>query len=110
MGELSVEPDFRGCAFYNASAEGPREETAVSRIGAEQRAWTRGLFTELARDVGATDPQHLAQQLVVLYDGTMVGASMDRGPAAARVAREVAAGLLDAAVPARPSKRRAPRR
>jgi AcrR family transcriptional regulator len=106
MGELAAEPTFRGCAFYNASAEGPRKETKTSRIGTDHRTWTRELFTELARDAGAADPARLARRLVVLYDGAMVGASMDRDPSAPAVAREMAEVLLDAEVPARAGKRR----
>ena len=109
MGELAAAPGFRGCAFYNASAEGPRQETKASRICDDQRGWTRALFTELARDAGAGDPERLAGQLVVLYDGAMVGASMDRDPSAPAVARQMAEVLLDAAVPARAARRRAPR-
>ena len=106
LGELAAEPTFRGCAFYNASAEGPRQETKASRVCTDQRDWTRALFTELARDAGAADPHRLAGQLVVLYDGAMVGASMDRDPSAPAVAREMAEVLLDAATRARAGKRR----
>jgi AcrR family transcriptional regulator len=96
LAELTGTPGFRGCAFYNATAEstegGPIEEVATAN-----RAWTRGLFTELARDAGARDPAALADQLMLLYDGASVGGRMDHGPAAANVARAVAADLLDAA-------------
>ena len=109
LGELAAEPTFRGCAFYNASAEGPRKETKVSRIGTDQRNWTQALFTELARDAGAPDPDRLGRRLVVLYDGAMAGASMDRNPGPPAVAREMAEVLLDAEVPARAGKRRAPK-
>jgi hypothetical protein len=48
------------------------------------------------------NPEALAAQLVLLYDGSSVGARMDRDPAAAVTARTVAATLLDAATgPAR---------
>src|ERR1700760_3290071 len=47
LGELAGTPGFRGCAFYNATAEspagGPAEEVANAN-----RAWTKGLFYELA--------------------------------------------------------------
>lgn len=96
LAELAAAPGFRGCAFYNATAEstpgGPIEQVANAN-----RAWTRGLFAELARDAGAADPVTLADQLMILYDGSTVGARMDRGPAAARTARTIAAGLLGAA-------------
>ena len=96
LAELAGTPGFRGCAFYNASAEsgpgGPIEEVSTAN-----RAWTRGLFTELAREAGAADPATLAAQLVILYDGSTVGGRMDQSSAAARTARSIAATLLAAA-------------
>jgi AcrR family transcriptional regulator len=96
LAEVAAAPSFRGCAFYNASAEsvpgGP-----VDQVSAANRAWTRGLFTELARDAGAKDPAALADQLMILYDGSTVGARMDQRPGTALTARTVAEGLLDAA-------------
>jgi hypothetical protein len=68
------------------------------------RAWTRGLFTGLAREAGAADPDDLAGQLVLLYDGATVGTSMDRGPRAARQARTMAEALLDAQAPSQRKK------
>jgi AcrR family transcriptional regulator len=96
LAETTASPAFRGCAFYNASAEAPAGG-AVERVCDSNRAWTRGLFVELARDAGAGDPESLAAQLVILYDGTSVGARMDRRPDAAATARTIAAALLDAA-------------
>jgi AcrR family transcriptional regulator len=96
LAELAAAPSFRGCAFYNASAESP-DGGVVQQVCDENRAWTRELFTDLAREAGARDPQALAAQLVVLYDGSSVGARMDRTAAAATTSRAVAAALLDAA-------------
>jgi AcrR family transcriptional regulator len=96
LAEFAAAPTFRGCAFYNASAESPADGV-VQEVCDDYRSWTRGLFTDLARDAGAKDPQALAAQLVILYDGSSVGARMDRTPAAATTSRAVAAALLDAA-------------
>lgn len=96
LAELAVATEFRGCAFYNASAESPAGG-AVEQVSDASRAWTRGLFAELARDAGAADPEGLAAQLVLLYDGSAVGARMDRNPTAAATARAIAATLLDQA-------------
>jgi hypothetical protein len=57
----------------------------------------RSLFAELGRDAGAADPEGLARQLALLYDGATVSARMDRDPGAAVAARAVATILLDAA-------------
>jgi len=97
LGELCAEPGFRGCAFYNASAES-RSGSAAEEVTDEVRAWTRSLFVDLAREAGLAQPERLARQLVLLYDGAGVGARMDRDPGAAAAAREVAAMLVTAAL------------
>jgi AcrR family transcriptional regulator len=96
LAEIAASPEFRGCAFYNASAESTPGST-VEQVCDSSRAWTRALLVDLARDAGAKDPETLAAQLIILYDGSNVGARMDRNPATATVARTVAIALLDAA-------------
>jgi AcrR family transcriptional regulator len=96
LGEIAAEQGFRGCAFVRASAEA-RADGAVKSVCDDNRAWVRALFTELAREAGAAKPADLAGKLVLLYDGAVVSAQMDRDPGAAATARAVAAVLLDAA-------------
>jgi AcrR family transcriptional regulator len=96
LASLAAEPTFRGCAFVNASAESV-PGGAVEMVSDESRAWTRALFTDLAQAAGVADPAGLAAQLVLLYDGAIVGARMDRTPTTAVAARAIAAALLDAA-------------
>jgi len=99
LAERVAEPSFRGCAFVNASAEGPPGDSKVRRVGRGSRAWVRGVFTDLARDLGAPDPDQLGRQLILLYEGATLGASMDRDPSIARDARAMAEALLDAQRP-----------
>lgn len=99
MGELFAEPTFRGCAFVRASAE-VRPGSSVKSVCDDTRAWSRELFTDLAKAAGAKDPARLARQLVLLYDGATVSAHMDRDPTAAAAARTAASVLLDAAISA----------
>jgi AcrR family transcriptional regulator len=94
LAESAVAPSYRGCAFINASAEGPRADSPVTQVTSEMRAWLRALLIELAREAGAADPDQVARQLVLLYDGAAVGAAMDRDPGAAHRARELAALVL----------------
>jgi AcrR family transcriptional regulator len=91
------EARFRGCAFLRASAEG-RTDRGVRDACEDARAWTRGLFTELAAAAGARQPKRLAAELVLLYDGATVSAQMDDNRDAALTARAVATVLLDAAI------------
>jgi len=60
----------------------------------EPRAWVRELFAGLAREAGAADPDGLSAQLVLLYDGSMVGAQLDRSAAPGTAAQAAAAALL----------------
>jgi AcrR family transcriptional regulator len=92
-------PDYRGCAFVSASAEAPRG-SSIEAASDEFRGWLRDLFAELARDAGAADPQGLARQLALVYDGAAVGARMDRDAEIAQVSRAVAGTLIDAALTA----------
>jgi AcrR family transcriptional regulator len=98
QGELFAEPGFRGCAFASASAESPSD--VVEEAAAGYRGWVRGLFTGLAREAGMADPEGLARQLHLLYDGASLSARMDHDPSAAIAARSAAAALLDAALTA----------
>jgi len=98
QGELFAEPGFRGCAFVSASAESPSD--AVEKAAADYRGWVRDLLTGLARDAGVLDPEGLARELHLLYDGASLSARMDHDASAAVAARTAAAALLDAALEA----------
>ena len=96
QGELFTDPEYHGCAFVRASAEAHYGD-AVDHAATTYRAWVRGTFTELATEAGAADPEALARQLQLLYDGAGLSARMDRDPSAATTARAAAAALLDTA-------------
>ena len=105
MEDLMAAPGFRGCAFNRAAAES-KAGTPVKSACDDARSWMKALFTSLARDAGAVDPDHLASQLVLLYDGAAVSGQLGAGSSAAVAAREMAALMLDAAT----TTARAPKR
>lgn len=94
--EVVRETNYRGCAFVNASAEGMRPENKAKSVCETSRAWLRGLFTSLAAELGARDPERLGARLTMLYDGATVAASMDGRADAANEARTLAGELLAA--------------
>jgi len=96
LGERIAEPDFRGCAFVNASAEA-RPGSPIEPVCHESRGWVTDLFTDLARQAGVAEPGSLARQLSLLYHGATLSGWMDRDAAAAATARAAAVTLLDAA-------------
>ena len=101
LGKAFATPGYRGCPFINAAAEYPGPDGPVAAAIAAHRAQVRGLFAELLAGVPAARRAALTDQLVLLYDGTMVGAQLDQGPRAARRARAAARQLLEGPAPAR---------
>ena len=97
MAEAAAKPDFRGCAFARASAEA-RPGSSVKAMCDESRAWNLALFADLAKQDGAADPDRVAQQLRVLYDGAMVSAHLDTSSIAVAAARAMAEVVLDQAI------------
>ena len=93
-----TEPGFRGCAFSSANAETP-PGGSVEEVTVDHRIWIRTLFRDLGKEAGATDPEGLARQLALLYDGAGISAWMDRDPGAAMAARAIATRLVDASIP-----------
>jgi AcrR family transcriptional regulator len=94
LGTLFAQPDYRGCAFMNATAEAA-PDSVEAQAATTFRAWVHNLFLDLASDVDASDPKQLAETLVLLYDGAVATAQMDRAPEAARTARRTAELILD---------------
>jgi AcrR family transcriptional regulator len=91
------DPQFNGCADINASAE-TEPGSAVEAAVQSSRRWRRSLFVDLVRDAGVKDPEPLARQLEMLYDGAMVAARVDHDDDDVKVAKKTAAALLDAAL------------
>lgn len=87
------QPGFRGCAFISASAEAPAGGL-IEQAADDYRHDVRALFTRLAREAGARDPDALAHQLHLLYDGGGISAWMDHDPSASNAARAAAAALV----------------
>lgn len=96
LSELASQAEFRGCAFNRAGAEST-PESKVRSACEDAREWMRQLFLTIAREARAKDPENLARQLTVLYDGASVSAQFGGGPTAVAAARASAGLLFDAA-------------
>jgi AcrR family transcriptional regulator len=94
LGTLFAQPDYHGCAFMNATAEAA-PYSVEAHAATAFRAWVHNLFLDLASDADAADPKQLAKTLVLLYDGAIATAQMDKAPEAARTARRTAELILD---------------
>jgi AcrR family transcriptional regulator len=97
--EAMAAPGFRGCAFARVTAETP-PGAGVKAVCDEARGWLRELLATLAREAGAANPDAVARQLALLYDGALAGSQMGGGIESAESARALAQLVLDAALPA----------
>jgi AcrR family transcriptional regulator len=86
--------DFRGCHFIHAGSELTDPEHPAIAVTKRHRAWVKNLFEELSDALGAPEPQLLAAQLLMLYDGATIAADLDRYPEAARAAHQAAERLI----------------
>src|SRR5260370_38640399 len=74
------QPEFRGCAFANASAEsGP--DSAAAEVTCKAREWLLGVLAEQAAAPGVAAPAGLGAQLPLLYGRALAQTRLTRLPA-----------------------------
>jgi AcrR family transcriptional regulator len=96
LGDWFAEPDFSGCAFINVAGELHTNPVARA-IAREHTQALRALIRQIARDAAVTDPDTLADRLMLLVEGATVTAYVEGDELAATRARSAAAALLDCA-------------
>jgi AcrR family transcriptional regulator len=95
LGEWTGSETFRGCPFVNTATELADPGHPARRVARDYKLRLRGYFARQAERGQARDPQRLADQLIVIFDGAIVQAVIGtvQHPDAARTAAEA---LLDA--------------
>jgi tetracycline repressor-like protein len=96
LGDWFAEPDFSGCAFINVAGELHRNPAARA-IAREHKQSLRVLLQRTARAAAVTDPDTLADRLMLLVEGAVVTAYVEGDELAAVRARSAAAALMDCA-------------
>lgn len=103
---LIADGSFRGCPYVNAVTEiGDPKHPAIAiarQFKEERRLWYRALLERL----GARDPDALATQLQLLFEGGLATALVRGDPAVAKSARAAAETLLAASLPVRPRRKK----
>jgi AcrR family transcriptional regulator len=89
-------PDFRGCPFINTATELTDPQHPARAVALRYKLRLRDFFAAQAERGGSDDPQQLADQLLVIFDGAIVQSVMGtvRSPDAAL---QAVTALLDAA-------------
>lgn len=94
LGEWFSDPGYRGCPFINACAEFADPDHPAAIASREHRRRLHAMFRELCAQEGATAPDLVAAQLLLLYDGAMISANIEGTPSVAETAKTAAAALL----------------
>jgi len=90
-------PDFRGCAFINASVELANADHPGHRVALEHQQSIYRYIKSLAQSAEVSLPEQLARQLLLLLQGAIVVAMMEGSWSTASQAKKVAAILIQTA-------------
>jgi AcrR family transcriptional regulator len=91
------DPDFYGCLFINAAVEYSEPGHPINACAREFKTLLRGFAREQAIAGGAADPDALADQIALLFEGATTVAQVQGRPDAATTAKTIAALLIDQA-------------
>ncbi|MDT0465456.1 TetR/AcrR family transcriptional regulator [Streptomyces gibsoniae] len=90
---------FRGCLYLNALTEFPEAGHPVRLAVDRHRARLAGTWAEELTAAGLADPGPTVAQLMLLYDGGLAGCKSARSAEPVLQARDMAAELLERALP-----------
>ena len=93
----AAQPEFRGCAFINSSVELANPEHQGFQIAVHHKRVTIDCLQDLATQAELSNPEAIAQQLMILVEGSIVMAMMQGKPDVMKQAKQAAKTLLEAA-------------
>jgi AcrR family transcriptional regulator len=92
-----ADPDFFGCIFINAAVEYSEPGHPINNCAREFKTLLRNFVREQAVAGGAADPDILADQIALLFEGATTVAQVQARPDAATTAKVIAEQLVDQA-------------
>ncbi|MGP0592785.1 TetR/AcrR family transcriptional regulator [Nitrospira sp. T9] len=86
---------FYGCLFINAVGEHSTPDTSLRYVCRDFKRMMTEFILKLCIQMGVRNPQHLAEELSLLLEGAIVTAQVSQKPDAAKIAKRVAAALIE---------------
>jgi AcrR family transcriptional regulator len=96
--ERTCQSEYRGCGLTNACVEYPEPDHPVRRVSVASKRQVRARLTELAREMGARDPEALGDGLQLLLEGACVSSQVLGADGPVRHLADAAARLIDASL------------
>ena len=97
--QLVQSPQFRGCPFSNAASELADPLHPAHKVVRRHKERIRRWILRRAKAMGATNPEQLARQLMLVFAGVQSQALLERSARPARDAYDLARALIGAAIP-----------
>ncbi|HEX7106426.1 MAG TPA: TetR/AcrR family transcriptional regulator [Acidothermaceae bacterium] len=91
--------EFRGCPFINGIAELTEPDHPAVEVVRRHKERMRRWMRDRARAAGATNPDLLSRQLMVVFEGGQAQSLVENSAKPARDALGIAKLLIDAAIP-----------
>lgn len=101
----ALAPGCLGCAFQATAAEFPAAAHPGHALSRAHKEQVLARLAELAREAGATRPEELAAELLLLMDGAFASARMFGSSSPASSVDAAATILIDAHLPGAPAVR-----
>jgi AcrR family transcriptional regulator len=100
--EMIIESDeFHGCIFVNASMEFPLPHEPAHLAAARNKLAIEEFVAEIGQRCGVADPQALAQELCLLFEGTYVTRHVSGNKRTIDITRRIADRVINAHLTAR---------
>lgn len=93
---------FYGCMFINAVGEYSDADTPIRQVCREFKSLVKGYIQELCRKAGARNPNQLAEEISLLFEGAIVTAQVSQNPQAAQIAKRASKALIEKALSKKP--------
>jgi AcrR family transcriptional regulator len=90
-----TQPGFRGCAFLNALAEFSEADHPAHHRALGHERVLRQRLAQLSRAAGASDPERLADQLLLVINGALTSAPLFGTASPVLQLQTIAAHLID---------------
>lgn len=98
VGARAQSADYRGCGMTNAAIEFPDKDNPARLVAVENKCELRRRFTELARAMGAAEPELLGDGLYLLAEGAYASGQLFGEGGPSRSLAAVAERLIDASL------------
>jgi len=96
LASMVADPAFHGCACLNAAVEFPQPDHPAHELALQHKQDVRNCFRDLSAQMGAQQPELLADQLLLLMNGMLMQGRLRSPTYSAYAVVQAVIALIDA--------------